>query len=286
MRKDGVRLKDTDPMYTVVPHIMVDRNDAMNMIELNIPVTPMNRYIREKKKEGVSISHLGLFIAAYVRTVAEFPSFNRFIVNRKIYARKGIQVSMVVLKADSDEETMNKMHFMPEDDIFEVTRKLNEYVNKSREHEDVNATDAIIKTLVGIPGLLRGGVAILKWMDKHGLLPMSIIEASPFHASMTITNLASIGTNHIFHHIYNFGTDGQVMALGNLRNFPKRVEDGKLISERCIPVGLVMDERLCSGLYYAKAFRKFQAYLKDPSLLEGPPEVCIREWELQGKKKK
>ncbi len=285
MRKDGVRLKvrETDPMYTVVPHIMVDRNDAMNMIELNIPVTPMNRYIREKKKEGLSVSHLGLFLAAYIRTVAEFPSLNRFIVNRKIYARKGIQVSMVVLKADSDEETMNKMYFMPEDDIIEVTRKLNAYVDKSREHDDVNSTDALIKTLVGIPGLLRFGVGILKWMDKHGLLPASIIDASPFHASMTITNLASIGTNHIFHHVYNFGTDGQVMALGNLRYVPKKVEDGKLVGDRCIPVGLVMDERIAGGLYYAKAFRKFQSYLKDPRLLEGPPEVCIREWEIMKK---
>ncbi len=220
MRVDGTRIKHGDPMYSVVPHIMSERSDAMNMIALFIPVVPMNRYIKEKKAQGIEISHLALVIAAYVRTVAEFPSLNRFIVNRKIYARKGISIGMVVLKPNG--ETMNKFYLDPGDDIFTVNEKMMKYINDSRRVEDENPTDKIIKILVGIPGLLRVGVAVLKWADKHGLLPQSILDASPMHESMVVTNLASIGTNHIFHHIYNFGTVSEVVALGNLRNMPKK----------------------------------------------------------------
>lgn len=279
MRVDGTRIKHGDPMYSVVPHIMSERSDAMNMIELFIPVVPMNRYIKEKKAQGIEISHLALVIAAYVRTVAEFPSLNRFIVNRKIYARKGISIGMVVLKPNG--ETMNKFYLDPGDDIFTVNEKMMKYINDSRRVEDENPTDKIIKILVGIPGLLRVGVAVLKWADKHGLLPQSILDASPMHESMVVTNLASIGTNHIFHHIYNFGTVSEVVALGNLRNMPKK-GIGATGFERCLPLGVVMDERIASGVYFAHAFRKLEAYLRDPHLLEGPAEVVIREWEQKG----
>ncbi len=284
-RKDGVRIKHADPMYAVVPHIMPERSDAMNMIELTIPVEPMNQYIQTKRREGTIISHLALVIGAYVRTIAEFPQLNRFIVNKNIYARKGIQISMVVLKPGTEgEETESKMYFDPEDDILEVNRKLLEFIDKSRsvEAKDKNSTDKIIATLVGVPGLLRFGVSFLKWMDKHGLLPLSIIGASPFHASMTITNLASVRTNDIYHHIYNFGTTSQLMALGNLRETPRRDGYGGIVFDRTIPIGLVMDERICTGSYYARAFKRLQGYLKDPSTMEGPPKDCIREWELKG----
>ena len=109
-------------------------------------------------------------------------------------------------------------------------------------------------------------------MDKHNLLPRSIIEASPFHTSLTISNLASIRTNHIFHHTYNFGTTSVFVAIGNSREVPKRDKNGEIYFEKCMPFGVVMDERICSGSYFAMAFRKFSKYLSDPSLLEVPPD--------------
>ena len=58
------------------------------------------------------------------------------------------------------------------------------------------------------------------------------------------------------------------MTMGNSREVPKRNADGEIYHEKCIPFGVVMDERLCSGSYLAQAFRKFKNYLKDPTLLE------------------
>lgn len=278
MRKDGRRLKHANPMYTVAAHIMSERSDAMNMIELNIPVVPMQNYLGAKRKEGKSISHLALVIAAYVRTVAEFPALNRFIVNKKIYARNELAIGMVVLKPGETDGTMNKMYFNLEDDIFTVNEKINAYVEKNREAGDTNKTDDLIKTLLGIPGLLNIGVKLFKLLDRYGWLPKKLIEASPFHVSMTITNLASIKTNHIYHHVYNFGTTSMIVSMGNLREVPRRSK-GEIVFDRCLPLGVVMDERIASGSYFAKAFITMKGYLADPTLLEGAPKVCIREWE-------
>lgn len=268
-RKDGKRVKNADPMYTIVPYIMNKRYDSMNMINLDIPVDPIKDYIKEKRSQGVYVSHLSVIIASYLRAMAHFPLLNRFIVNCKIYARKDIDCAMVVLKDEDGEMegTMSKIRLEEEDTIFTVNDKLTKYIDKNREAENKNSTDRMIKKLLAFPGLARFGVGLFKFMDKHGLLPAKVIDASPFHTSFTITNLASLRTNYIYHHIYEFGTTSVFIAMGNTREVPFRTKNG-VEFRTCIPLGVVMDERICSGHYYAEAFKCMKKYLDNPRLLE------------------
>ena len=273
MRADGKRLRNTDPMYTVAAYVMNKRVDSMNMVTLDIPYDPIQNYLNEKRKQGIAISHLGVIIAAYLRTAAEFPLLNRFIMNCKPYARNEFCVAMVVLKSgEMDNGTMSKMYFKMTDTIFDVNGKINEYVSDNREVPEKNGTEKMIKILLGAPGVLRVGVGLFKFMDKHGLLPKKVIDMSPFHNSLCISNLASIRTNHIYHHCYEFGTTSVFITLGNLREVAKR-KGGEVVFERCIPLGVVMDERISSGSYFALAFRRMRKYMRNPELLELPPEV-------------
>lgn len=268
-RKDGKRFKGADMMYTIVPYIMPKRSDACNSITVHIPYAPMHDYIVKKRAEGVNLSHLSLIIAAYVRTVAKYPALNRFVVNKKIYSRNELVVAMVVMRAAGAEGSMGKLNFELTDTIFDVNEKMNKYINENRK-EDSNDTDAIMKKLTKFMFLLGPAVSILKWADKHGLLPKAIINASPFHASMVITNLASIRTNHIYHHIYDFGTVGQIVAMGNSEMKPS-YKDGEVVLTRQMPLGIVTDERIASGEYYAKCFHEIEKLLAHPELLEEAP---------------
>ena len=54
-RSDGYRVKGNDPMYEIVPHIMPQRYDASNSIKVNIDLEPMQDYIRQCRRRGVSI---------------------------------------------------------------------------------------------------------------------------------------------------------------------------------------------------------------------------------------
>jgi len=272
MRKDGRLIKTIDPMYKLISHIMPDRNDSMNMIELTVVQDPIRKYIRKKKDEGYTFSHLAVVIAAFIRTVAEYPFLNRFVVNKRLYARNEVAIGMVVLKPGETEGTMNKMYFKPDMTIYQIQEVLDEYINTNRGQGMTNSTDKIMNTMLSIPGLARVGVNFIKWMDKHNLLPKSIIDASPFHCTMTVTNLASIGTNYIFHHVYNFGTTSMVMAMGNTREDPVK-RHGEIVFEKVIPIGLVMDERIGEGVQFAIACKKLQSILQNPEVLEVPPEV-------------
>lgn len=279
-RADGTYLRHTDPMYRIAAHIMVKRSDAMNSITLDIPLAPIDAYIRQKKKESVAISHMAVIMAAYTRVVAEFPALNRFIVNKRAYSRNEIAVGMVVLRGGkADDGTMSKIYLQPEDTIFDVERRIAAYVEENRREETDNPTDKMIARLVSTPGLLRVAVSVLKWMDWHNMLPKSIIDASPFHTSMVFTNLASIRTNHIYHHCYDFGTTSMVMAAGNTREIPRR-KGGEIVFEKCLPLGVVMDERIASGSYFAMAFRRMKEYFANPALLEEPPEKVVPDPEL------
>ncbi len=269
-RKDGKRCRKIDNMYTIVPYIMVKRSDACNSITVRIPYKPMHEYILKQRKNGVSLSHMALVIAAYVRTVSQYPELNRFVVNRKVYAHNDLAVGMVVQRADGAESTMSKMYFEREDTLFDVNRKIMEFVDGNRE-ENTNSTDALMAKLVHIPGLLRVGVGILKWLDQRGWLPRSIIQASPFHCSMVISNLASIRTNHIYHHIYDFGTISQIITMGNMQDVA-RLRGDRLELERQIPLGIVCDERIASGYGYAKAFHMMKDLLAHPEKMEQPPK--------------
>ncbi len=271
MRKDGIRLKNADPMYTVAAHIMNKRTDSMNMITLDIPIEPIQKFINNQRKEGRTVSHMAVVLTAFLHTVAEYPELNRFVVNSNIYARNEIAISMVVLKAgQADHGTMAKMYLEPQFNVFEVNDAIEKFVEENRNAPDNNGTEKAIKFLLSIPGILRIGVSLARFADKHGLLPKSIIDMSPFHNTLVISNLASIRTNHIYHHIYDFGTTSLMLTMGNSREVPKR-KGSEIVFEKCMPIGLVMDERICSGSYFAMAFRKMNSLFKNPELLMNAP---------------
>lgn len=271
-RVDGYHLKNVDPMYRVACHVMDKRYDAMNMVTIDIPLDPIKAYLKDAKRRGHNLSHLAVIIAAYVRVVSEFPGLNRFIMNKEPYAHKEIKVAMVVLKDGSMEDhgTMSKVTFEPTDTIFQVEEKMAAYIQENRTSQD-NGTEKLVRFFTSLPGLLRFGIPLVKWMDRHNILPKTVVDFSPFHATLLITNLASIRTNHIFHHVYEFGTTSVGMALGNPR-YVTKMKQGEVVFERCMPIGVVMDERIASGSYFALAFRRLRHYLEDPTTLETPPE--------------
>ena len=277
-RADGKRVKNADPMYQLISYIMNKRVDSMNMITVDLPLEPMTAYIHKMRNEkNTVLSYMGIFMAAYLRTVCEFPALNRFVVNKKVYARNEFCVGLVVLKTDSDNGIMSKIYFDLNDNVFDVQRKIDEYIKENRTSETDNKTEKMMKVLLKVPGLANFGVGLFRFLDNHGMLPKSVIDASPFHESLLLSNLASIRTNHIYHHVYEFGTTSISVTMGTPRVVPK-VKRDEVVFERTLPLGVVMDERICSGSYFAAVFKRLTSYIKDPSLLEQPPEKIIRDF--------
>ena len=217
-RKEGRLLRSLEPFYKFTPYIMAKKNDACNCFADSVEISDIDRWLREKRLEGYKgMGMLHLFIAGYVRTVAHCPGLNRFVSGQRIYARNNIEVVMTVKRALTTEapETTIKIIFEPTDTVFDVYRKLNEKIDEIKANDGENNTEQVAGALIKAPRLLLKFVIwVLNGMDYFGLLPQSLLDASPFHGSMIITDLGSLGIPPIYHHLYNFGNLPLFIAFG------------------------------------------------------------------------
>ena len=270
LRSDGKQLKKTTAIFKLMPNLMKERNDSQVLFSQDIITDGMDSYIREKQEQGIKVSYLDIVFAAITRIIAERPQLNRFIVNGRAYARNSIFISIVIKKNLSDEsdETPLKLEFDGTETIFEVKDKLQNEIAKNKRVEEKSDTDKTVKALTSIPTfLIKIAMGLIKFMDKHGILPKFLIGVSPFHTSAFVTNVGSLGIDAIYHHIYNFGTTSMFFAMGRKKKTYVYVDD-ELVEKKCISVAFVGDERICDGYYYASSFKQLSKYLAKPYLLE------------------
>ena len=275
-RPDGTPVKGLTPVVQALPHIMPKRYDAMNWANDYLDEEIIKKYIREKRREGHLVTHMSLLIAAYYKAALENPKMNYFVVNRKIYKRDHFCVSFVILKTRADgtpDETVVKIYLEPEDTVFTISERIREIVDRNLAAEHNNNTDKFVNFAFSIPGLARMIFKLAYGLDQIGLLPRKIIDLSPFHTSMFITNLASINTRFIYHHTYEFGTTSVFICMGKPVPDPMAPEGSR---KKQLPIGVVMDERIATGIEYSRFFAAFERYLKKPEMLEtrldGAPE--------------
>ena len=129
-----------------------------------------------------------------------------------------------------------------------------------------------------VPGLLlRGLVALIQAGDYFGLLPRWLTRLSPFHGSLFITSMASLGIPPIHHHLYDFGNVPVFCSFGKKRRVYETKRDGSVVLRKYVDCNFVTDERIVDGFYYASAIRYIHGLMDDPWQLDVPPEAVLRD---------
>ena len=279
-RKDGRRVRTLHAMDYVSPYIMVDRNDASNYFRDSFEVTKTEDFIKRKREEGLKdFGYTHLLLASYVRCVSQYPGINRFIGGQKIYARNEISVNMMVKKkmANNEEGTAIKVVFEPTDTVDDVYNRFQAAVEQVYKDEG-SGFETAAAVINKIPGLIKKFVVwILKMMDYFDLLPRALTKASPFHGSLFITSMGSLGIPPIYHHLYNFGNVPVFISFGAKRKAYEISRTGEVLKTLYVDIAVVTDERICDGFYFASAFRKLSYYFKHPEVLEKAPEEVIED---------
>lgn len=280
-RKEGRLLRSLPAFAKFVPFIMPTRNDACNQYEESFEVSDVDRRLRKLRVDGYKgIGILHFIIAAYIRGVSMLPGMNRFVVGRRIYARDNIEVVMTVkrsLAIDATETTI-KVVFEPTDTIFDVYRKMNEKIDEIKTVEGNNNTEDVAEAMCKAPRfLLRFALTILRIMDYFGWLPQSLLDASPFHGSMIITDLGSLCIGPIYHHIYNFGTLPVFISFGAKRHAYELDRHGNMVDRKYVDCKFVMDERTVDGHYYAQFLQAFRYICQHPEIVETPPSKVVED---------
>ena len=282
-RSDGRRIRTLAPMAQITAYFQVERNTCSNLFEESFEITHVERYIRQKRREGLTdFGLLHVLLAAYCRGVAKYPQLNRFISGQKVYSRgNDIQYCMVIKKDMTIEspDTSIKVHLTPYDTAIDVYNKLNAAVEEVKCTQELDGgVDNVIGLLNLVPGVfLKFVVWLLKLLDYFGMLPKFLLEVSPFHGSLFFTSMGSLGIKPIYHHLYDFGNLPVFGAFGCKRRALEVQEDGSVVQRKYLDLKFVLDERIVDGFYYATFFKYYRRLMLHPEVLDNPPEEVIRD---------
>ena len=281
-RKDGRLIRSISPYSKFVPFIMPQRNDRLINYEESFEITKADRFLRALRQDdaykGIGLLHF--IIAAYIRCLCSLPGINRFIAGRRIYARNSVEVIMTVKKemAINAEETSIKVRFEPTDTIYDVYRKMKAATDEVKSGSgEPNDTDQFADIIARLPRfLIRFALTVLRIGDYFGWLPASLLEISPFHGSMIVTDLGSLRIGPVYHHIYNFGTLPLFLAFGAKYHKYEITDAGKVEKCKYIDMKMVLDEGICDGHYYAQFLQAFRYIFQHPDMLVTAP-TTVRE---------
>jgi hypothetical protein len=280
-RYDGRLIRTLNPFYKMIPFIMHTRSDAQNFFDDRIDIGHTESFLRSRRKTiDENIGFLHVVIAAMVRTISQKPGLNRFIAGQKIFARNEILVSLALKKKleENSPETTIKMRFEPTDTLKDIAAKINKMIMENKKLEIKNDADKTAKLFMLCPGLLvKFLVWFLRSLDYFGIMPKVINRVSPFHTSVFITDLGSLGIQPIYHHLYDFGTTSVFIAFGTKLKEKQIDANNNFVEKRFVQLRAVTDERIVDGHYYASAFKLFKYFIQHPEKLEHPPEHILND---------
>ncbi len=277
--KEGRRVRTLDPMHYVGIYLMKSRTGATNYFPGKIDIGVAEEYIKQKREQGMKeFSMMHVFLASFVRMYSQHPEINRFIRGNRIYARNSIDVAITVkkeMKLNAD-DTVVKLHFSPTDTAEDVYRIVNEAILEAKN--DDGEFDKVVRTLNKLPRFVMNIIAgALQIMEYYGLIPKSLTDVSPFHGSMVITSLASLGIPPVYHHLYDFGNIPVFFAFGRRYNEYEVLPDGSVEKHRYMDYRITCDERIADGHAYSVALRYMNSLIRKPTLLDTPPEKVVED---------
>ncbi len=262
-----------------MPYLMRGRNEAAVNFEQDLSLRRTDAFIRDWNQANpmlrIDIFHLACW--GLKETFERVPSTHRFVAGGRLYDRKGIWFSyavkqkletgapMVVIKRRFDtDESFGAM-------VAGMARTQSDF-----RHGAEQRVERELGFLLAFPGFIRRiMMAVVRGLDRLGMLPRSYIEHDPMYASAFFANMASFGMPAVFHHLYEYGTCGVFGSLGRPVTDPGSPTSGP-DRRRSMTVRWTYDERSDDGLAAWYSLRRFKQVVEDPAasglVVEALPE--------------
>ena len=276
-RREGRQLRSLSAYQRIVPFLLRRKAEAACSISDSVEVSGIERWIRQKRAEGwTGLGFIHLLVAAYVRTVSMRPGINRFISGRRLYARNEVQVVLSVKRGASSgaSETCVKVSFSPTDTVFDVYRRLSEAVDGVKAEVTLSEPEHISDRLMRLPRFLaRAVLAVARALDYFDWLPSGWLEASPFHASLMVTDMGSLGVVPVQQSLPDLGNIPCAISFGARRKVRELSPEGEITEGHYVDYRITCDGRIVDSYYFASALKCLKYFMKYPAHLELPPEA-------------
>lgn len=262
MSRGGHKEKNINGVNNLLIDFKPNRCDSSVYMNFKVDVTKFVKFMDDLKKKNPDLTYFHGMSFILGQVLYSRPYMNRFIQNRTMYMHDDVSISFVAKAEFKDEsmEYLTVLKFDENDNLLDVSRKLKEKVNKIREKKSSHdGANDIVGKIGMLPKIFRVPiVGFFKWMDKHGILPKSVIEDNIYYSSAIVSNLGTFKVGAIYHNLTNFGTSSSLITFGEITK-----EGNKYYLE----VGATIDERIADGFYFCKALKLMEYIYQNPELM-------------------
>jgi len=280
-RPDGTLVPGLSPVRYIMPFLMRGRNESAVLHEARFDLSRTHGWLqRWSAANGRKATLFHLILWALARTLHERPGLNRFVSGGRIYQRNGVYLSFAAKAAFADDAPIVTIKLeCPKDDTFAAcVDRVVAAVGGAREPaagapaRKASTVDQELKLAMALPTfLLRGVMALLRWLDRVNLMPAGMIASDPMYASAFLANLGGLGIDDTFHHLYEYGTVSLFGAVGRAEKAVFVGASGAPEVRDALKVCWSFDERINDGFYCASSLAGIQRIVEDPGAAIGEP---------------
>lgn len=273
-RRDATLVRDIDSMHFIMPLMYPNRCDNEAFMSETIDLTNVMAFLEKKNAAGPEYKYnlFQVMVTALLKTITLRPQLNRFYANYNLYQRNEVTAAFTIKKVFSDkgEEALAFIHSKPEDTLESIHNEIYRQVSYVR-HEGKDKSTESMDLLQHTPLVLKKALgAGARFLDRHGMMPQSVIATDPFQSSVVLANLGSIKLHAGYHHLTNWGTTSLFCIIGDMKKRPFINDDGEQEMRMSVEIGLTVDERISDGFYCSRSIALLKKLLNEPELLEKP----------------
>jgi len=265
-RRDGTLAK-VAPYRRILPFLMRGKNESSVLFEQHLDMSRAQPWLEAwNRRTGQHATVFHLVLHALGRMLHDRPQLNRFIAGRRIYDRRGVFLTFSAKKAMREDAPLAtvKREFPRGERFAEMVAALNTEIRVAKS-DAVSKVDKELAVFLRFPGfLLAASVALLRWLDGHGLAPRALIGDDPLYTSAFVANLGSLKIDAAYHHLYEYGNCPLFCTVGRLAPAPI-VVDGEIQVRPSLLLRYTYDERVEDGFYAASGIALLRAWIEDPA---------------------
>ena len=240
------------------------------MVELD--VTDLEKYISQKRKEGIKTTITYLITLIIGRAIRqEVPELNTFVKRGKIVQREKVNATVSVLLAGGQ---MGSVKVENADQITtqEITEKIAKEIRSSRKGDE-NETMQSKSMLAKVPWPFRNWLfRLYRTITIHwGIsIPFIGLDSNSF-GSYVVSNIGTVGLDTGYGSLLPSSNVSLVFILGTIQKKPVVLND-KIVARRIMLLSATLDHRVVDGSHGGKLFRVIKHLVKNPEILEFPPD--------------
>lgn len=277
-RNDGHRLKGLPMVNRIMMGVYPKRCDSEVSTTIHFDATKLLAFIKTHNEAHPEspIKFFHCFLAILTRTLNERPKLLRFMQSGKFYERDEIRISFVAKRGFTEkaEEAVVTYTAKGTDNVYDIAKFILGQVKDCRDpaviEKQKNSAGSLESLSKAPDWFVRFIGNFLRFMDRCGIVPKSIMAEDPSFSTTFVTNLGSIKSHSVYHHLNNYGSCSMMIPIGLLVKKEMKNPDGTTSIHDMIDISFIFDERITDGFYFIKSLDLMKKYFEHPEVLEKP----------------